>query len=202
MYRKLIKQLIDFIVALIVLLILSPLIIILIIGLAFANGGSPFFVQRRVGYNNEIFKVIKFKTMNDKKSGDGALLPDVERLTSVGRFVRKTSMDELPQLINVLRREMSLIGPRPLLSEYLTLYDKMQIRRHEVMPGITGWAQVNGRNAISWTRKFELDVWYVDNMSLALDLKIVWMTIRKVLRSDGVSAEGVATMEKFRGNMN
>jgi lipopolysaccharide/colanic/teichoic acid biosynthesis glycosyltransferase len=189
-------------VALIVLLILSPLIIILIIGLAFANGGSPFFVQRRVGYNNEIFKVIKFKTMNDKKSGDGALLPDVERLTSVGRFVRKTSMDELPQLINVLRREMSLIGPRPLLSEYLTLYDKMQIRRHEVMPGITGWAQVNGRNAISWTRKFELDVWYVDNMSLALDLKIVWMTIRKVLRSDGVSAEGVATMEKFRGNMN
>jgi lipopolysaccharide/colanic/teichoic acid biosynthesis glycosyltransferase len=202
MYRKLIKQLIDFIVALIVLLILSPLIIILIIGLAFANGGSPFFVQRRVGYNNEIFKVIKFKTMNDKKSGDGTLLPDVERLTSVGRFVRKTSMDELPQLINVLRREMSLIGPRPLLSEYLTLYDKMQIRRHEVMPGITGWAQVNGRNAISWTRKFELDVWYVDNMSLALDLKIVWMTIRKVLRSDGVSAEGVATMEKFRGNMN
>jgi lipopolysaccharide/colanic/teichoic acid biosynthesis glycosyltransferase len=202
MYRKLIKQLIDFIVALIVLLILSPLIIILIIGLAFANGGSPFFVQRRVGYNNEIFKVIKFKTMNDKKSGDGTLLPDVERLTSVGRFVRKTSMDELPQLINVLRGEMSLIGPRPLLSEYLTLYDKMQIRRHEVMPGITGWAQVNGRNAISWTRKFELDVWYVDNMSLALDLKIVWMTIRKVLRSDGVSAEGVATMEKFRGNMN
>lgn len=200
MYKALFKRIIDFFAALIGLLLLLPIIIIVTIFLAFANDGKPFFFQKRPGKNEKIFKIIKFKTMNDRKDSDGNLLSDAERLTKVGSFVRKTSLDEIPQLINVLIGDMSLIGPRPLLVQYLPLYNDFQKRRHDVRPGITGWAQVNGRNAISWKNKFELDIWYVNNISLLLDIKIVFLTIKKVFVREGISAQGQATMEAFKGN--
>jgi len=200
MYRSTIKPLLDFITALIGLLILSPVFIVVIILLFIANNGKPFFFQKRPCKNEKIFKIIKFKTMNDKKDSNGNLLSDSERLTKIGSFVRKTSLDELPQLINVLKGEMSLIGPRPLLTEYLPLYSEFQKRRHEVKPGITGWAQVNGRNTISWQKKFKFDVWYVDNISLLLDMKILILTILKVIKSEGVNPKDSSTVEYFKGN--
>jgi lipopolysaccharide/colanic/teichoic acid biosynthesis glycosyltransferase len=172
----------------------------LIVFLAIANDGKPFFIQRRPGKNGKIFSIVKFKTMNDRKDADGNLLSDAERLTKVGSFVRKTSLDEIPQLINVVKGDMSLIGPRPLLVQYLPLYNDFQKNRHNVRPGITGWAQVNGRNAISWEKKFEYDVWYVNNISLILDIKIVLLTIKKVFISEGINADNVATTEPFTGN--
>lgn len=199
MYKSFFKRLLDFITAFIGLLVLSPIFIVVTIGLFFANQGKPFFFQRRPGKDERIFSIIKFKTMNDKKGSDGSLLSDAERLTAIGAFVRKTSLDEIPQLINVLKGDMSLIGPRPLLPQYLALYNEIQKRRHEVRPGITGWAQINGRNAISWKRKFELDVYYVQNISLALDIKIFFLTIKKVFVREGISAEGQATTEAFNG---
>jgi len=200
MYRSFFKYIIDFTVALLGFIVISPVFILIAICLFIANSGKPFFFQSRPGKNARIFKVIKFKTMNDKKDSEGNLLPDAGRLTPVGKFVRKTSLDEIPQLINVLKGDMSLIGPRPLLVEYLPLYDEKQIRRHEVRPGITGWAQVNGRNAISWKQKFEYDVWYVDHISFLLDMKILWMTIIKVFKSEGINSATSVTMEKFEGN--
>jgi lipopolysaccharide/colanic/teichoic acid biosynthesis glycosyltransferase len=200
MYKLFLKRLLDFIVALLALLVLSPIFAIVTIGLYFANDGKPFFFQARPGLNEKIFKIIKFKTMNDKKDRNGNLLPDADRLTPIGTFVRKTSLDEIPQLINVLKGDMAIIGPRPLLIQYLPLYDAMQRRRHEVRPGITGWAQVNGRNAISWDRKFELDVWYVDHVTFLTDLKVFFMTFKKVFKSEGISAEGHVTIEPFNGN--
>ncbi|MFX1706481.1 Sugar transferase involved in LPS biosynthesis (colanic, teichoic acid) [Chitinophaga ginsengisegetis] len=199
-YRNLFKPLVDISAALLALVLLSPVMAVLIVLLTIANNGKPFFLQPRPGKNGRVFRVIKFKTMNDRKGADGRLLPDEIRLTPVGKFVRKTSLDEIPQLINVLKGDMSLIGPRPLLVDYLPLYNATQHRRHEVRPGITGWAQVNGRNAISWEQKFEYDVWYVDNISLALDIKIAWMTVQKVIKSEGINAAGAATMERFMGN--
>lgn len=198
-YIHFVKPLEDFLAASIVFLILSPLFIFLVIRLYIANSGKPFFFQRRPGKGNKIFKVVKFKTMNDKKDKEGNLLPDAERITPLGSFIRRTSLDELPQLINVIKGDMSIIGPRPLLEEYLPLYDENQKRRHDVKPGITGWAQVNGRNAISWKQKFEYDVWYVDHISLLLDLKILFKTFQKVYKSEGISSESSATMEKFKG---
>lgn len=200
MYKLFFKRLIDFFAAVFGLLLLSPILIIVMICLFVANDGHPFFFQPRPGKGGRIFKIIKFKTMNDKKDATGNLLSDAERLTPIGSFVRKTSLDEIPQLINVLKGDMSLIGPRPLLVQYLPLYNEYQARRHEARPGITGWAQVNGRNAISWKQKFDYDVWYVDNMSLGLDLKIFFLTIKKVFVREGISAEGQATMEAFKGN--
>lgn len=197
---KYIKPLIDFLVCLIALSLLSPILFLVTILLFWANGGKPFFFQLRPGKNAVLFKIIKFKTMNDKKDSNGELLPDHKRLTKIGAFVRKTSLDEIPQLINVLKGDMSLIGPRPLLPEYLPLYNEEQMRRHEVKPGITGWAQVNGRNAISWQEKFKLDVWYVNHVNFSLDLKIVWLTIKKVLLKEGISSATSVTMEKFSGN--
>lgn len=201
MYKHFFKRLIDFLIVLNVLLIIWPILLIIIIWLHFANkGAGVFFTQERPGKGGKIFKVIKFKTMTDERDADGNLLPDADRLTNVGRFVRSTSIDELPQLINVLKGDMALIGPRPLLVQYLPLYSKEQARRHDVRPGITGWAQVNGRNAISWTKKFELDVWYVDHCSFWLDVKIIFLTIKKVFVQEGISQEGQATMEFFTGN--
>lgn len=200
MYRKYLKRLLDFIASFFGLLLLSPVFILVMIGLYFANQGKPFFFQARPGKGERIFKIVKFKTMNDKKDAQGNLLPDAERLTKIGSFVRKTSLDEIPQLINVLKGDMSLIGPRPLLVQYLSLYNEEQKRRHEVRPGITGWAQVNGRNAISWKRKFELDVEYVDNLSLMMDLKVFFTTFKKVFKSEGISQEGQATAEPFNGD--
>ncbi len=200
MYRRFIKPLCDRVAALFLLLLLSPIILGTMLLLAIANRGSIFFTQPRPGKHEKIFQVIKFKTMNDRKDSDGNLLPDAERLTPIGKFVRSTSIDELPQLINVLKGDMSFIGPRPLLVQYLPLYNETQRRRHLVTPGISGWAQVNGRNAISWARKFELDVWYVDNLSFLLDCKIVWMTIYNILRRKDISQQGQATMEVFNGN--
>lgn len=201
MYKHFFKRLIDFLIVLNVLLIIWPILLIIIIWLHFANkGAGAFFTQERPGKGGKIFKVIKFKTMTDERDADGNLLPDADRLTNVGRFVRSTSIDELPQLINVLKGDMALIGPRPLLVQYLPLYSKEQARRHDVRPGITGWAQVNGRNAISWTKKFELDVWYVDHCSFWLDVKIIFLTIKKVFVREGISQEGQATMEFFTGN--
>ncbi|ADX67662.1 MULTISPECIES: sugar transferase [Weeksella] len=199
MYKNFIKRILDILVALVGLLILSPIFIIVTIGLYFANQGKPFFFQERPGLNEKIFKIIKFKTMNDKTDEQGKLLPDADRLTPIGAFVRKTSLDEIPQLINVLKGDMSLIGPRPLRTYYLPLYNEEQKRRHEVRPGITGWAQVNGRNAISWTKKFELDVFYVNNISFALDLKIFFLTIKKVLVREGIAKEGEVTTVPFDG---
>ena len=198
-YRNFLKKVIDFIAALVVLMILSPIFILVTLFLFFANNSQPFFLQKRPGKNGKVFKIIKFKTMNDKKDRQGKLLPDAERLTKIGAFVRKTSLDEIPQLINVMKGDMSLIGPRPLLVHYLHLYSDFQNRRHEVKPGITGWAQVNGRNAISWDKKFEMDVWYVDNISFKLDLKIIFMTIQKVIKSEGINAVDAATIEPFNG---
>lgn len=200
MYKLFLKRVLDFLFALIGLLVLSPLLVIVTIALYFANDGKPFFFQLRPGLNGTIFKIIKFKTMNDKKDAAGNLLSDAERLTKMGSFVRKTSLDEIPQLLNVLKGDMSLIGPRPLLPEYLPLYNETQKRRHELRPGITGWAQVNGRNAIGWSQKFELDVWYVEHLSLALDSKIFFLTIKKVMKTEGINAVGTATMEPFHGN--
>lgn len=200
LYRNYLKRLIDLIVSLVAFSILLPLFIIVTVLLCIANQGKPFFFQQRPGKNGKIFRVVKFKTMNDRKDAAGNLLSDAERLTAVGKFIRKTSLDEIPQLINVIKGEMSLIGPRPLLVEYLPLYNDAQKRRHEVRPGITGWAQVNGRNAIGWKEKFELDVWYVDNMSLLLDCKIIIFTMMKVVKSEGVSQQGHVTMTKFQGN--
>jgi lipopolysaccharide/colanic/teichoic acid biosynthesis glycosyltransferase len=199
MYRVFVKRVFDFILALTGLLIISPVFIVFFIALAIANEGKPFFLQRRPGKNGKIFTIIKFKTMNDKTDSEGNLLSDAERLTAVGSFVRKTSIDEIPQLINVLIGDMALIGPRPLLVQYLPLYDEHQARRHEVRPGITGWAQINGRNAISWEEKFNLDVWYVDHVSLMLDLKIIFLTIKKVFIREGISADGHVTIEPFKG---
>lgn len=200
MYIKFFKRIIDFCSALIGLSILSPLLIIVIVGLYFANQGKPFFFQLRPGLNGVIFKIIKFKTMNDKKDATGNLLSDAERLTKIGAFVRKTSMDEIPQLINVLKGDMSLIGPRPLLPQYLPLYNELQNKRHDVKPGITGWAQVNGRNAITWDKKFEYDVWYVQHISFKLDVKIFFLTIKKVFISEGINMQGQVTTEAFKGN--
>jgi len=201
MYRHFFKRLFDFVIALVGLIILSPLFLILWIGLSIANkGAGAFFVQERPGKDEKIFKVIKFKTMNDKRDENGNLLPDSERLTTIGRWIRSLSLDEIPQLINVLKGDMSLVGPRPLLIQYLPLYDEMQRRRHEVRPGMTGWAQVNGRNAISWQEKFAYDVWYVDHLSLSLDFKILMRTIRKVFQREGISSGTYITMEPFSGN--
>ncbi|MCC2591364.1 sugar transferase [Chryseobacterium sp. MFBS3-17] len=200
LYQNYIKRVFDFLIALVGLICLSPIFILVTIGLYFANQGKPFFFQARPGKNERIFKIIKFKTMSDKKDVHGNLLSDADRLTSIGAFVRKTSLDELPQLINVLKGDMSLIGPRPLLPQYLPLYNAEQKRRHEVRPGITGWAQVNGRNAISWQQKFEYDVWYVDHLSFATDIKVFLMTFKKVFRSEGISQEGQATAEPFNGD--
>jgi undecaprenyl phosphate N,N'-diacetylbacillosamine 1-phosphate transferase len=195
------KRLIDFVIAFNVLVVLCPILLLVTIWLHFANkGAGAFFTQERPGKNGKIFRVIKFKTMTDERGAEGNLLPDADRLTKVGRFVRSTSIDELPQLINVLKGDMALVGPRPLLPQYLPLYSKEQARRHEVRPGITGWAQVNGRNAISWTKKFELDVWYVDHCSFLLDLKIIFLTIKKVFVREGINSDTSVTMEVFNGN--
>ncbi|WP_395094067.1 sugar transferase [Vaginella massiliensis] len=199
MYKNYIKRLFDFFAAFFGLLLLSPIFLVVMIALYFANQGKPFFFQERPGLNEKIFKIIKFKTMNDKKDANGNLLSDAERLTPIGAFVRKTSLDEIPQLINVLKGDMSLIGPRPLRTYYLPLYNEVQKTRHNVRPGITGWAQVNGRNAISWTKKFELDVYYVNNISFALDLKIFFLTIKKVLVREGIAKEGEVTTVPFDG---
>ena len=201
MYKNFFKRIIDFTIVFIALLIIWPILLIITIWLHFANkGAGAFFTQERPGKDGKIFKVIKFKSMTDERDENGKLLPDTQRLTKVGKFVRSTSIDELPQLINVLKGDMALIGPRPLLVQYLPLYSKEQARRHEVRPGITGWAQVNGRNAINWQKKFELDVWYVDNCTLWIDTKIIWITIMKVLKRADISQEGQATMEAFNGN--
>lgn len=201
MYRNYLKRWLDFAIALCILAVIWPVLLLVTLWLHFANkGAGAFFTQERPGRNGRIFRVIKFKSMTDERDADGHLLPDARRLTKIGRFVRATSMDELPQLINVLKGDMALVGPRPLLVKYLPLYSREQARRHEVRPGITGWAQVHGRNAISWSEKFELDVWYVDHCSFALDLKIVFLTIKKVLVRDGISSETSATMEAFTGN--
>lgn len=201
MYKLCFKRILDFLIVLCALALIWPILLIIAIWLHFANkGAGAFFCQERPGRNGKIFKVIKFKTMTDERDANGNLLPDEKRLTKVGKFVRSTSIDELPQLINVLKGDMALIGPRPLLVQYLPLYNKEQARRHEVRPGITGWAQCNGRNAISWTKKFELDVWYVDHCSFLLDLKIIFITLKKVFMREGISSETSATMEFFTGN--
>ena len=200
MYKHFFKRFFDFWVALIGVLLSSPLLIVTAIWLHFANkGAGAFFLQERPGLHGKIFKIIKFKTMTDERDAEGNLLPDAQRLTKVGRLVRSLSIDELPQLINVLKGDMALIGPRPLLPKYLPLYSPEQARRHEVRPGISGWAQCHGRNNLSWTEKFKLDVWYVDHVSLMTDLKVIWITIVKVLKRDGISQEGQATMEAFNG---
>lgn len=195
------KRSFDFIASSFLLILSSPILIIIIIWLSISNKGSgAFFFQQRPGKDGKIFKVVKFKTMTDERDRDGNLLPDDKRLTKVGKFVRSTSLDEIPQLINVIKGDMSLVGPRPLLVQYLPLYTKEQARRHEVRPGITGWAQVNGRNAISWKQKFEYDVWYVDNMSFWLDVKILFLTVKKVFVREGISSQTSVTMEVFNGN--
>lgn len=202
MYSSFIKNLSDFVIALLGLIAISPLIITISMMLTLSNYGFPFFIQPRPGKNGKIFKLVKFKTMNDRKDSNGNLLPDKDRLTKVGKVVRSLSLDELPQLWNVLKGEMSLIGPRPLLVKYLPLYTKEQARRHEVRPGITGWAQVNGRNAISWDEKFKLDAWYVDHVSFFLDMKILWMTFLKVIKREGINSSEISTMPPFTGSHN
>lgn len=200
MYKNFFKRVIDFILVLCVLSVIWPVLLVVTLWLHFANkGAGAFFFQERPGKNGKIFKVIKFKTMTDERDAEGNLLPDSERLTKVGKFVRSTSIDELPQLINVLKGDMALIGPRPLLVQYLSLYNKEQARRHEVRPGITGWAQCHGRNAISWTEKFKLDVWYVDHVSLITDIKVIFITIKKVLFREDINSATSATMEYFDG---
>ncbi len=203
MYKNFFKRFLDFWISLIVLICISPILLVVTIWLHFANkGAGAFFFQERPGKGGKIFKVIKFKTMTDERDAEGKLLPDAQRLTKVGKFVRSTSIDELPQLINVLKGDMALIGPRPLLVQYLPLYSKEQARRHEVRPGISGWAQCHGRNNISWTEKFKLDVWYVDHVSLWTDIKVIWITIMKVVKRADVNTESgqSATMEPFTGN--
>ena len=200
MYKHGLKRVIDFILVFIVLVVIWPILLLITIWLHFANkGAGAFFTQERPGKDGKIFRVIKFKSMTDERDASGKLLPDAKRLTHVGKFVRATSIDELPQLINVLKGDMALIGPRPLLPEYLPLYSEEQARRHEVRPGITGWAQVNGRNAISWSRKFELDVWYVEHCSLLLDVRIMLLTIKKVFAKEGNVKDGMATTVRFDG---
>jgi undecaprenyl phosphate N,N'-diacetylbacillosamine 1-phosphate transferase len=200
MYRRFFKRLLDFLFSFLLLILTSPINIIVIIILAFANDGKVFFVQLRPGKGEKIFSIIKYKTMNDKRDANGNLLPDNKRITFLGKIIRKSSLDELPQLINVLLGDLSIIGPRPLLVDYLPLYNEFQNRRHEVRPGITGWAQVNGRNTITWQKKFEYDVWYVDNLSFSLDLRILLLTIRSVIVADNVNFSAGETMERFRGN--
>ena len=199
MYKGFFKRFLDFLIALILLIIVSPLFLLLIVFLAIANQGKPFFFQRRPGKNEKVFSIVKFKTMNDKKDKSGNLLPDKDRITRVGNFVRKSSLDEIPQLINVLKGEMSLVGPRPLIIEYLPIYNEEQKRRHDVKPGITGWAQVNGRNSITWNQKFKYDVYYVDNLSLAMDIKILWLTAKKVFQRQDVNLSEDLTSEYFNG---
>ena len=201
MYKNIIKPIFDFLLAIIGILLFAPLFVIFMITLYFANGGQPFFFQLRPGKGGKLFKIIKFKTMNDKRDAGGNLFPDAERLTKIGKFIRKTSLDEIPQLLNVIKGEMSLVGPRPLLPSYLDLYNDFQKRRNEVKPGITGWAQINGRNHISWEKKFKYDVWYVDHVSFWLDFKILIITILKVIKSEGINEEGQATSEEFKGNI-
>lgn len=201
MYKIFFKRLIDFFLSLVGFIIISPIFLLLWIWLYIVNkGAGAFFFQERPGKKERLFKVIKFKTMTDERDSKGNLLPDAQRLTKVGKFVRSTSLDEIPQLLNVIKGDMSLIGPRPLLVQYLPLYNETQRRRHEVRPGITGWAQVNGRNAISWEQKFAFDVWYVDHVSLSLDFKILMKTIQKVFLREGISSDSSATMEVFKGN--
>ncbi len=199
MYKNFLKPVIDFVLAGVGFIVLFPVFIIIYIILFFANRGKVFFVQVRPGRHSRNFHIIKFKTMNDKKGIDGKLLPDAERLTGVGKWVRKTSLDEIPQLLNVIKGDMSLVGPRPLLTDYVHLYNDFQNRRHEVKPGITGWAQVNGRNAISWDEKFTYDVWYVDHISFLLDVKILFKTLLKVIKREGINAADAATIEPFHG---
>lgn len=201
MYKHVLKRLLDFWIALFALVCISPLLVVVTLWLHVANkGAGAFFLQERPGKDGKIFKIIKYKTMTDERDAEGNLLPDEQRLTKVGSFVRSTSIDELPQLLNVLKGDMALIGPRPLLVQYLPLYSKEQARRHEVRPGITGWAQCHGRNAISWTEKFKLDVWYVDHVSLKTDLMVFWLSIQKVLKRADISEQGHATMEVFNGH--
>ena len=201
MYKKYLKRLLDFVIVACILLIIWPILLLIAIWLHFANkGAGAFFLQERPGRNGKTFKVIKFKTMTDERDETGRLLPDAKRLTKVGRFVRSTSLDELPQLFNVLKGDMALVGPRPLLVQYLPLYSQEQAKRHEVRPGITGWAQCHGRNAISWTEKFKLDVWYVDHCTFSTDLKVILLTIKKVLIREGISSNNSETMEAFTGN--
>lgn len=200
MYKHFFKRFLDFWISLIALICISPILIVVTIWLYFANkGAGAFFLQERPGKNGKIFKVIKFKTMTDERDAEGNLLPDAQRLTKVGKFVRSTSIDELPQLINVLKGDMALIGPRPLMPKYLKLYTPEQMRRHEVRPGITGWAQVHGRNTLAFTERFKYDVYYVDHLTFALDIKIFFMTILKIFKREGISAEGQATVEAFNG---
>jgi len=202
MYEKGVKIVLDFVFALTMLLILSPLIVLLTLFLLITNRGKPFFLQKRPGKNEKIFTIIKFKTMNDKRGEDGVLLPDDQRLTMIGKFIRATSLDEIMQLFNIIKGDMSLVGPRPLLPQYIPLYNDFQRKRHDVKPGITGWAQVNGRNAISWKEKFELDVFYVEKLSFLFDLKIFFLTIGKVFKSEGISDETTKTVTYFDGNEN
>jgi len=200
MYKRFFKQIIDFFIAFTALVILSPILLIVVILLSFANKGNPFFFQNRPGKDERIFRIVKFRTMTNERDEHGILLPDADRLTGIGKFVRKTSIDEIPQLINVLVGDMSLIGPRPLLPEYLPIFNERQKKRHSVRPGISGWAQVNGRNAISWNKKLEYDVWYVENLSFTLDMKILFNTIKKVIISEGINTQNMATTEPFNGN--
>ena len=200
MYKTFFKRFIDFTLTAIGLLVIFPLLLLITIVLIFAKRGKPFYYQERPGKDARIFRLYKFKTMNDRRDAAGNLLPDAERLTTIGKILRSTSLDELPQLINVLKGDMSLVGPRPLLPQYLPLYNVRQARRHEVRPGITGWAQVNGRNAISWQQKFEYDVYYVDHLSFALDLKILWLTLMKVIRREGINTAPAMTMSEFLGS--
>ncbi|MBO4849413.1 MAG: sugar transferase [Prevotella sp.] len=201
MYKHFFKRFLDIVISALALVLISPILLVVTLWLHFANkGAGAFFFQQRVGKGDKLFKVIKFKTMTDERDAQGNLLPDSERLTKVGRFVRSTSIDELPQFVNVLKGDMSLIGPRPLLVQYLPLYSTEQRRRHEVRPGISGWAQCHGRNAMTWAKKFEYDVWYVDHLSFATDVRVVWKTIKAVLVREGISGEGSATMEAFNGH--
>lgn len=200
MYKHCLKRVVDLVVVLCVLAIIWPILAIVAIWLHFANKGTgAFFLQERPGKDGKVFKVIKFKTMTDEREANGNLLPDEQRITKIGQLIRSTSIDELPQLVNVLKGDMSLIGPRPLLVQYLPLYSSEQARRHEMRPGITGWAQCHGRNAISWTEKFKLDVWYVDHCSFKVDMQVIWITLLKVIKRDDISQEGRATMDYFDG---
>jgi undecaprenyl phosphate N,N'-diacetylbacillosamine 1-phosphate transferase len=199
MYKGLLKPVFDFIIALVSIIIISPVLMMVGIALAFQNKGTPFFLQNRPGKNQKAFNIIKFKTMTDERAIDGKLLPDNQRITRLGNIIRKLSIDELPQLLNVLKGDMSLVGPRPLLFKYMPLYSKEQLRRHDLKPGITGWAQVNGRNAISWAKKFELDVYYVDHISFTMDTKILWLTVLKVIKKEGVNQSDEAPMQPFNG---
>ncbi len=201
MYSKFLKKILDFILAFITAILLTPVFIFLVFLIKLKLGSPVLFTQQRPGYKGKLFTLYKFRTMTDARDADGNLLPDEIRLTKFGKFLRSASIDELPELINILKGEMSFVGPRPLLSEYLPLYSKKQMRRHDVKPGITGWAQINGRNAISWENKFELDLWYVNNISFILDIKILWITLWRVIRREGISQDGQATMEKFTGTV-